>query len=652
MSGGRGHSSAADNDEPRTEKIFISVSATAAIVCGVILLVLLIQVTQSRARLQLQQDGVGEFNFVQQLDHNFDSFANALLALRLERADTGAVPTPLAGNSEVVQRFDVLYSSMRGIGDRRAGSLAEFSSGARALAQMNRFIDDHEQSLLPGNTLTDTELDLLAVESQRLSKVVYQLGLELFQFKSRLYDEVNSRADYLSRVSWFFGASFVLAGLTLYILLARASRRASRLFHQARSSQRQLETALEELTSGDIQRKAQNRFLATATHDLRQPLQALQYYITALDSHVSSAAGRDILTNTARTTDSAQSMLNALLDISKLDAGVLEPEMGNVSLHAMFMELQSTHAADAADRGLALSFDATDAWVRTDPQFLNRILANLIGNALNYTSAGSVRVGVVSDESAGTHKVFVEDTGIGIPERELEAIFNEYYQLEKSDDGVPVTRQHQGMGLGLSIVRRLVRLLGTSLDVTSEPGRGSRFTLALPTGERTMPASVDPFSDRQRSADDLTGLAIMIIDDDARVRDGVTTLLSQHGCELMTSEDASGAIELLIAQDRTPDLILADYQLKDGLTGVEAIETVRQEVNEDVPAIVITGDTRPEPLQAARERGYGLLHKPVSTRALFNTIHATLSLPTPTSDATNAPTTPDFITEQHPPRTA
>lgn len=615
----------ADADDRRGERTFISISATAAIVCGVILLVLLVQVTHNRAQLELQHDGVGEFNFVQQLDHNFDVFANSVLALRIERATNGGSLAPLEASSDIVRRFDVLYSVVRGIGNRFAGSLGDFTSGQAALVKMNRFIDEYDNRVMAGQILSDADLDVLAADSQDLAKDVYQLGLELFRHKSRLHDEVSRRSAYLTRVSWFFGASFVLAGLTLYILLARASRRASELFHQARSSQRQLETALEELTTGDIQRKSQNRFLATATHDLRQPLQAMQYYITALGSHIPSERGKEILGKIARSADSAQGMLSGLLDISKLDAGVIEPKLESVNLGSVLMGLHTTHAADAQDKGLALLFDTTDVAVRTDAQFLERILSNLIGNAVNYTPSGSVSVRVTADANAEVVTISVEDTGIGIPEREQEAVFNEYYQVARTDDNIDSIDPDKGMGLGLSIVRRYVRLLDAPLEVWSQPGQGTRFSLTLPLSEQTPTHFLEGVTEPLDSPRTLGGLAIMIIDDDEPVRDGVVALLEQLGCEVLASSDQNSAIEELIDKDRVPDLMLADYQLLDGATGVDVIEAVREEVNEDVPAILVTGDTTPEPVQAAQKYGFGLLHKPVSSQALVTAIRACLN---------------------------
>ncbi len=619
-----------------SERLFISVSAAAAVTCAVIMALLLMQT--NRTRVQLQNDGVVEFNFVQQLDHNFDGVSIAALSLVVERAERAQTPQPLTSDSDLVRRFDVLYSSTRLLGDESIGSLMEMPATPATLEAITTFIAENDIKIAPGSVLSDVELREIAAEGQGIAHEVYELGLLMYQRKSQLRDEVSARMNWLSRASWFFGGTFFIAGLTLYMLLTRASRRAGRLFHQAHSSQRQLETALEELTTGDIQRKSQNRFLAAATHDLRQPLQAMQYYIAALEPHIANEKGHEILGKVGRSTEAAQGLLTSLLDISKLDAGVLEPATVSVDLDALLVRLHDDYLAEAQDRGIELSIEATGVVVQTDPQFLERILVNLLSNAINHTEAGSVSIDVDSTRSDSEVSISVKDTGVGIPEHELEAIFNEYYQvpdegsLSASDGNL-----RQGMGLGLSIVKRLTRLIQVPLEVSSRIGRGTRFTITLPVAVNAGDAAVPQVTKQAVSGDGLDGLYIMIIDDDPSVRDGVTTLLKQRGCNVLVSSGIEEALDTLVESESMPDLILADYQLLNGATGVEAIERVRDEVNEEVPAIVVTGDTSPDRLREARERGHGLLHKPVGSAALFevirNTVHGAPDLDNDTPES-------------------
>ncbi len=603
------------------ERLVISVAATAAVTCVAILVVLMMQT--NKARLQLQQDGVAEFNFVLQLEHNLDLLAMAALQHDLAEV-TGPEPSltrPLEQGAELIKRFDILYSIVLTARGRSWAQGFLIEAGApEYLKRLRQFVAEFDTVIQPGQQVSSAQLTAISVRSQALSNAVYDIGIAMFQSKSVLRDEISSRLDWLINASWFFGVSFILAMLTLYFLLVRASGRAGELFQQSRSSQRQLKTALEELTTGDSQRKAQNRFLAAATHDLRQPLQAMQYYLAALEAHVPGERGRQILGNAGRSTDAAQSLLTGLLDISKLDAGVLEINLEEVDLDTLLTRLHHDFLAEATDRGLLLKVESRGFWVHTDPQALERILRNLIGNALTYTESGSVNLSVHEDGD-GTVLVAVEDTGVGIPEHEQEAIFNEYYQIGSPEDG---RAGAAGMGLGLSIVRRLTRLLEVSLEVESTEGEGTRFTLRLPRisgGEVTPPAG---HVQRAASQDRLARLDIMIIDDEPAVRDGVSVLLQQKGCRVTAVSSVDEAREIVIQHDSIPDLLLADYQLQQGRTGLEAIETVRDEINEDVPAILITGDTSPGALDAARSAGLALLHKPVGASELFAAIDVCL----------------------------
>jgi signal transduction histidine kinase/CheY-like chemotaxis protein len=604
------------------ERLVMSIAATAAVTCIAILVVLMIQT--NKARLQLQQDGVAEFNFVLQLDHNLDLLALAVRADQPQdpkRPGTGA-SQPLDPQSELIKRFDVLYSFASTADSRWIGGFASETGAPELIERLEKFVNRYDALIQPGAILSEEQLATVSAESLAMAKEVYTTGIAMFQSKSVLRDDLSSRLDWLINASGFFGISFILSVLTLYILLVRAFRRAGELFQQSRSSQIQLETALEELTSGDSQRKAQNRFLAAATHDLRQPLQAMQYYLAALQAHVPEARGQQILENAGRSTDAAQSLLTGLLDISKLDAGVLDIKLADVDLDAIVTRLQRDFLAEAADRGLALHVDAGGIWARTDPQLLERILRNLLANALAYTEAGSVSL-TVEDGADGTALMVVEDTGIGIPEHEQEAIFSEYHQVDSTRN---VASSGEGMGLGLSIVRRLTRLLDLPLEVQSTVGSGTKFTLRLNSVTPGKEALAARFSERPDPQEQLGGLDLMIIDDEPAVRDGMRALLELHGCRVVEAGSVDEAREMVIACDCTPALILADYQLQDGRTGFDAIECVREEINIDVPAILITGDTSPALLDEARSAGFGLLHKPISSTALFSAIAGALSV--------------------------
>lgn len=589
------------------ERWSIAISAIAALTSVGLLLVVVLQM--DRARRTLLQDGVLEFNFVQQTDHNLDQMSRAAIASSRATPETRA-----ALAEQLLLRYDVIYPL--GTDARRwARSLMQVDGAGELIARIERFVLEIEP-VMSLATLPDADALLrIGHRSAALSGEVYDLGVQVFQQKGLLRDAITERMDRLITLFWFFGALFLVAGLTLYLLMARARRKASRLADEAGSARLQLESALEELTSGDIARKSRNRFLAAATHDLRQPLQAMQYYLAALRLHVPSPPGQEILMQIGRSTDAAQAMLTSLLDLSKLDAGVLEPQQRPVNVDTMLDRLCEEFTVEARERALALRCSGNAGWVCTDPNLLERILRNLIANALACTVHGSVSLRASVRE--GLLTIAVADTGIGIAQDELETIFNEYYQVENG------SRNGAGLGLGLSIVRRLTRLLDIEVRVSSRTGRGTRFELDLPGVPPPDPVLPGP-DGTERSPARIDRLAIMVIDDEQAVRDGLTTLLRQHGCHVICASSADDARQRLVASGLVPDLILADYQLLDGRTGLEAIDVVREEVNEEIPAIIVTGDTTPPRQMEARSLGIPLLHKPVAADDLYHCIDTAL----------------------------
>jgi len=423
--------------------------------------------------------------------------------------------------------------------------------------------------------------------------------------------------DELYGALWFCSLCFVLVSLTSVLLFVATMRRTASLRTAAQLTQTQLSTALDELTTGDIERRAQNRFMASASHDLRQPLHALGLYLNALRRHVSTDQGQLILSNINRSTEALNQLLNSMLDLSKLDAGVVDVSWTNVSLDAVFDTLHQNFLPEANQKELALDIQYSGLYVRSDKLLLERILGNLVGNALNYTAKGSISVRARSVD--GNACISVSDTGPGIPRSEQDAIFNEYYQLQN-----PERDRSKGLGLGLSIVKRLTRLLGVELELSSAEGIGTSFTLTLPLTSASDEES-DETDSRIPSAqsvcrDTLHGLSILVIDDEQDVRDGMKTLLIQHGCDVSIADSAEQACDNIIADDWVPDLIIADYRLRDEKTGDMAIRQVREEVNTDVPAMIITGDTSPARLREATASGFPLLHKPVMAEDLYKAI--------------------------------
>jgi len=589
------------------ERLFITFSSVAALICAVSMFYVMHQINQTR--IALQEDGVDIFNYTMQNDHNTDSLTYALLAYQRERT----LGNPDASKDEYISRFDILYSVFEIIDSRWLGAHQGVAEAEIVVDKGRKFIDRYEPLINTETMLTDAELESMARDTRDLSEDFTRLFHWHYLNTSRLRDSISERMDTLTQAFWFFGLTLVVAGLALTILLQRAMRRVSALFEESQSTHVQLSKTLEELTSGDDERRAQNRFIAAASHDLRQPLHALGLYLSALQSHVSSKPGTAILENINRSTEALNQLLSSLLDISKLDAGVVDIDLASFELDDLFEQLHQTFLPEAEERGLALDVHLSGLWVHTDRVLLDRILRNLISNALNYTPAGSVTLQV--EPRNGIALVSIADTGLGIPKAEQQAVFNEYYQLHN-----PERDRTKGLGLGLSIVRRLTKLLGINLTVDSKEGNGTRFELDVPLGKRQEVSeklrAVDPDADSRS----MRGLTIMVIDDERDVREGMQALLAQLDCHVIVADSAANARRQLIDYELIPDLIIADYRLRDEQTGDDAIEQVREELNEDVPAMIITGDTSPARLKEATASGFKLLHKPVVAEELFASI--------------------------------
>jgi signal transduction histidine kinase/CheY-like chemotaxis protein len=354
---------------------------------------------------------------------------------------------------------------------------------------------------------------------------------------------------------------------------------------------------------------AKSRFLAAASHDLRQPLHALNLFVTQLRNEKDQAEKIRLIEQINVATGAMNDLFNALLDISKLDAGVLAPTISEFPIDQLLKRIGMTFAATAREKALRLRIISNDAWIRTDFILLERILLNLVSNALRYTVKGGVVVGC--RRRPNLLRIEVWDTGVGVPENQREKIFREFYRLGTAEQD----RGH-GLGLGLAIVDRLCGLLGHPLELTSVVGRGSRFSVSLPLA--TPRPVVQP---APAAAIDLAmGKFVVVVDDDALVLDAMGGILKSWGCSVVTAKSDTDALVALAGNGRQLDLIISDYRLGDGRTGFDAIERLRSSFGAHIPAFLISGDTAPERLREARASGYYLLHKPVLPMTLRSVI--------------------------------
>lgn len=404
----------------------------------------------------------------------------------------------------------------------------------------------------------------------------------------------------------------------LKLLETGINEMADALLDARRDLERRIAAATRELQDqkerAEQANRAKTQFLAAASHDLRQPLQAAGLFVGTLRLRNKDPELGALIDRVERALGNLEGVLEALLDISRLDAGVVEPRVARISLAAVFRSLQETFAEPALHHGVQLRIRSTALWCESDPLLLERILANLLSNALRYCDKGRVLVGCRGSE--GSIRIEVRDSGPGIPPERHQEIFREFVQLEN-----PVRPGDKGLGLGLAIVERLARLMGHSLHLRSCPGKGSTFGITVP-GVDPVPAAAES-SPPEVAAAELCGKRILILDDDDDVLAALGQYLSRHGVILMLARSPEEAQALVTAQ-APPDLIVSDYRLGPAHDGISVINRFRETIAPNVPGVILTGDTAPSVLRAVSDAGFPLISKPVRTESLLQILATAL----------------------------
>lgn len=369
--------------------------------------------------------------------------------------------------------------------------------------------------------------------------------------------------------------------------------------------------------------RAKSRFLAAATHDLRQPLHALGLFSAALRDRPLDPDQRVLVDRIFTSVDALESMCSALLDLSRLDAGHVQPVPVHCLLDPILRRVDLQFRPLAERKGLRFSLRMSGDAVITDPALLDRMLSNLVANAVRYTTHGEVRIEATSESDQIV--VRVADTGPGIPQDARERVFEEFVQLPgHGRDGA------QGLGLGLAIVRRLAQRLGHGIELESVPGQGSTFGLRLPVGDAAQVRTL-----RTGGRDDapwLVGRRVLVVDDDAAVREGAAALLAQWGCRVWVA--SCGEEALAICGPDSPDLLMVDLRLGSAAgDGLDLVRALHRRHGDAVPALIVTGDTSVEELERLRSAGFPVLHKPVRA----NRLRAALSQLLPAGPGAAAP---------------
>jgi signal transduction histidine kinase len=421
-------------------------------------------------------------------------------------------------------------------------------------------------------------------------------------------------------LGWYVGPAYGIVASAV-VLIAYISEVSILLHsHSVSAELRELNEKLKERTAElshemSVRRQAQaeadranlakSKFLAAASHDLRQPVQALSLFLDVLKAQASAPLVTRVVGAMGDALEGLNGLLSSILDISRIDAGVVAPQMQSIDIGGLIDRLGGEYAPLFGQKDLRLRCRSKPGlYTRTDPVLLERILRNLIDNAVRYTERGGLIIGV--RRRGERVRIDLVDTGIGIPTDKLEHIFEEFYQIAN-----PARDHKQGLGLGLSIVRRLARLIGAEVEVRSREGRGTRFTVLVPVG-----AMSEQKSSPSAAPEVVSGLRIMVIEDEPTIRMGLRLVLEGWNCEVLSA--GSGEEALAIGeQDRWRfDAIIADHRLGAGMSGTQTAAELGRRSGRRIPILIVTGDTAPERIEEIHASGFEVMHKPVSPKEL------------------------------------
>lgn len=357
---------------------------------------------------------------------------------------------------------------------------------------------------------------------------------------------------------------------------------------------------------------SKTKFLASASHDMRQPIHAMGLFLGVLEERVEKEDQKTIVQKIQKSSNALGSLLDSLLDISRLDAGVIKVVPEPFSLNNLFDALNNEFQAVAKEKNLMIKFVSTKLWVNTDYRIIERITRNLISNAIRYTDSGRILVGCRGHQ--GRTLVAVYDTGIGIPENKIQNIFREFYQLHN-----PERDRSKGLGLGLAIVERMAKLLDMPLYIKSIAAKGSVFGFVLPAVPVASPAATKTVAAPEILYFD--GKTVLVVDDEEEICDSLSELLRNWHCDVVIAASGNEAVRALQKNKKRPDIMLVDYRLRDNEIGTAVIDKINsvyadQETAQTIPAVIITGDTAPDRIKEAERSGYRILHKPVAPEAL------------------------------------
>ncbi len=355
------------------------------------------------------------------------------------------------------------------------------------------------------------------------------------------------------------------------------------------------------------------RFLAVASHDLRQPMHALNIYLGSLTNVELPEAAKPLLSKVCLCANIMDEMFLALLDLSRLNAQVVQPRIVAFPITSVLARLEVEFSPQAHAKGLDLAIEPTAAWAESDPVLVEQILSNLLANAVRYTDTGRIDVGCSSGN--GRVQIAVRDTGVGISPQQQNTVFEEFFQVTNVNGS-----RDKGLGLGLAIVRRLCKLLGASIALASKPGEGSTFTLDLPLKELPIETVTQTGGVVARDQNFLSDKLILVVENEGSIRDAMRTLLEQRGCTVIAAASTIEATTKISATNRIPDALICDYGLNPHETGLDVINNLHKKFGDDISAMLVTGNTEQEIIQELLSSGFIVMHKPMRAEMLLDVL--------------------------------
>lgn len=359
---------------------------------------------------------------------------------------------------------------------------------------------------------------------------------------------------------------------------------------------------------------AKSKFMASASHDLRQPLHVQSILLEVLNLRLEDPELKQLLKKIVQSNTALNSLFNAVLEISQLDAGALKTNISHQNLNKICRNLFAEYKILAHQKGLGFRVVAEQCVVFSDPLLLNRILSNLLSNALKFTQSGNLSVEINSKNDEVY--IVVTDTGIGIDPSQHQKIFEEYVQI-----GNQARDRSKGIGLGLALVSRLCELLNHRIEVASSLAKGTKFKITLPRGDNSKIVSVDTDINHNQ----IDNIHILLIDDEEDVIDAMSLILSNWGCHTKGVKSIAEAMEYITKKDCCPDLIITDYRLNSTATGLDGLSLIQKKLCKKIPCLLITGDTDPELLEKVRQQDLYILHKPIKVAMLKKALNILLT---------------------------